>query len=212
MQTIKLSEGTFTISRLLGKGKSGYSWLIENSDVKYVLKRMHNEPCAYYKFGDKLESELEAHARLANLIAIPRLIEHNSVEKYLVKEYISGTPVSELAAQGRVPPEAFRQLFSWCGRLYDRGINIDYFPANFIWTGEKLFYVDYELNPYSDEWNFENWGIFYWINSEGTNKFIKTGDHRAINTDDNSGKPITIPFTEKAAALILEYKKATGAF
>ena len=42
------------------------------------------------------------------------------------------------------------------------GINIDYFPTNFIEKDGILYYVDYECNPYSDEWNFENWGIKYW--------------------------------------------------
>lgn len=65
MRTIELSKGTFEIAGLLGKGKSGHSWLIENGAEKYVLKQMHDEPCAYYRFGDKFENERKAYERLA---------------------------------------------------------------------------------------------------------------------------------------------------
>ena len=42
------------------------------------------------------------------------------------------------------------------------GLNIDYFPTNFVVQGGVIYYIDYECNPYMDEWNFENWGIRYW--------------------------------------------------
>ena len=44
------------------------------------------------------------------------------------------------------------------------GVNIDYFSPNFVvqtHTG-LLYYIDYECNEYTEEWNFENWGIKYW--------------------------------------------------
>lgn len=45
-----------------------------------------------------------------------------------------------------------------CSLLYPAGLNIDYYPTNFIPQNEVLYYIDYECNQYSDEWNFENWG------------------------------------------------------
>ena len=42
------------------------------------------------------------------------------------------------------------------------GLNIDYFPTNFVVQNGIIFYIDYECNQYMDEWNFENWGIKYW--------------------------------------------------
>ena len=41
------------------------------------------------------------------------------------------------------------------------GLNIDYFPTNFVVKDNLIYYVDYECNQYMDEWNFENWGIKY---------------------------------------------------
>ena len=50
------------------------------------------------------------------------------------------------------------------------GLNIDYFPTNFVVQNGVIFYIDYECNAYMDEWNFENWGIKYWSK---TKEFIE---------------------------------------
>ena len=48
----------YSVLRLLGKGKGGYSYLVTDGQKEYVLKQIHHEPCDYYQFGDKLQSEL----------------------------------------------------------------------------------------------------------------------------------------------------------
>jgi hypothetical protein len=53
-------------------------------------------------------------------------------------------------------------------------LNIDYFPTNFVVNNDQLYYVDYECNPYMEEWNFYNWGIKYWSKTEEfINHFLK---------------------------------------
>lgn len=42
------------------------------------------------------------------------------------------------------------------------GLNIDYFPTNFVVQDGLLYYIDYECNTYMEEWSFENWGVKYW--------------------------------------------------
>lgn len=49
-----------------------------------------------------------------------------------------------------------------CRALYAANTNIDYFPTNFVVRGGEVYYIDFECNPYMEEWNFENWGIKYW--------------------------------------------------
>ena len=44
----------------------------------------------------------------------------------------------------------------------EAGMNIDYFPTNFVIRDGLIWYVDYECNEYTEKWNFENWGIRYW--------------------------------------------------
>ena len=44
METIRLNEKEFSVIRLLGKGKGGYSYLVSNEAGEYVLKQIHPEP------------------------------------------------------------------------------------------------------------------------------------------------------------------------
>ena len=203
---ITLKTGVYTALSLLGKGKSGYSWLVESPRHKAVLKLIHDEPCPYYNFGDKLGAELSAYDTLSPLMRLPRLLESDGKGKYLLKEYFPGGPLTALIASEELPEEAFRQIFALCAKLYPAGLNLDYFPANFIWHGGELVYIDYECNPYSEEWNFENWGIYYWLNTAGMREFLASGNPLAINIAKDSGKPIAEPF--RAAAEVLKAKYA----
>ena len=48
----------YSAIKLLGKGKGGYSYLVENGMNQYVLKQIHYEPCSYYQFENKIEAEM----------------------------------------------------------------------------------------------------------------------------------------------------------
>ena len=115
MQTIDVNGAAWTIQRLLGHGKGGYSYLAQRGDATAVLKQ--------YIPGDTICELLKRDADLT-----PYLIQ-----------------VRQMAAQATAA-----------------GLNIDYFPTNFVVCQDTLYYIDYECNPYTDEWNFENWGVKYW--------------------------------------------------
>ena len=55
-----------------------------------------------------------------------------------------------------------KQVKEMAAIVYSYGLNIDYFPTNFIVQDNLIYYIDYECNQYMDEWNLENWGIKYW--------------------------------------------------
>ena len=56
------------------------------------------------------------------------------------------------------------------------GLNIDYFPTNFVVRNGLLWYVDYECNDYTDEWSFETWGIRYWSRTPEFEAYLR--DHQ----------------------------------
>ena len=66
------------------------------------------------------------------------------------------------------------QILDMAEKAKRKEINIDYFPTNFIVNNDKLFYIDYEVNDYHDEWNFNNWGIRYWSKTKEFNEYLKT--------------------------------------
>ena len=154
---------SYEIIKLLGKGKGGYSYLAKRDDKEYVLKQIHHEPCDYYQFGNKIQSEINDYKRLSDIgIKMPLMIDVDIEKERIVKEYIDGETIYELVVKDEMNPDYIRQVKTMCELLYPAGTNIDYFPTNFVVHDGELFYIDYECNDYMEEWNFENWGIKYW--------------------------------------------------
>ncbi|MBQ2927033.1 MAG: hypothetical protein IJD98_00505 [Oscillospiraceae bacterium] len=163
METMTVNDRAFTVKKLLGKGKGGYSYLVEDAEGEYVLKQIHHEPCDYYQFGDKLASELRDYEKLRRIgIPIPKLLAVDYPQERILKEYIPGDTVEKLVMEGRVEEDFFRQMEQMCALLYAANTNIDYFPTNFVAREGKLWYIDFECNDYMEQWNFENWGSRYW--------------------------------------------------
>ncbi len=80
----------------------------------------------------------------------------------ILKEYIDGPTIYDLVLREEMKPEYLEQVREMCKVLYPAGLNIDYFPTNFVVQNGLIYYIDYECNGYMEEWNFENWGIKYW--------------------------------------------------
>ena len=153
----------YTVVRLLGKGKGGYSWLVEKDGKQYVLKQIHHEPCDYYQFGDKLQAELHDYERLQAVgIPMPEMLDVDRDQEQILKEYIDGDTIMDLVKQDRMDAKWLQQMEQMCRKLYSAGLNIDYFPTNFVPQNGVLYYIDYECNSYDPKWNFEHWGKVYW--------------------------------------------------
>lgn len=177
-ETVNTTLGEVNLLRKIGKGKSGYSFLAGLNGKPVVFKRMHNEPCPYYTFSDnKVQLEVQAYQVLQKLgIPIPELLGFDLEQQYLVKAYFDGPCGHEWLAQGGQDEAMIEQLFSISGKLRAHDLNIDYFPANFVIVGGGIYYVDYEINPYSDDWSLEQWGIYYWANRAGMAQYARSSD------------------------------------
>lgn len=166
--TITVNDAEYDVIRLLGRGKGGYSYLVTDGTAQYVLKQIHHEPCEYYTFGDKLQSELRDYETLRKLgIPMPELLAEDVPQERLLKEYIAGQTVAEQLKEGRIDPDWLTQVRAMCRLLYPAGLNIDYYPTNFVPRGGTLYYIDYECNDYMEQWDFEHWGVRYWAVQDG---------------------------------------------
>ncbi len=153
----------YTVLRLLGRGKGGYSYLVQGPAGPAVVKQIHHEPCSYYTFGDKLGAELFDYERLkAAGIPVPELLAVDRAAERLVKEYIEGPTIFELVLDGKDATPYLDQVREMAAQAKAAGLNIDYFPTNFVVRDGRLWYVDYECNGYMDQWSFETWGVRYW--------------------------------------------------
>ena len=154
----------YQVLQLLGRGKGGYSYLVTDGRTRFVRKQIHHEPCDYYQFGNKLESELRDYARLKEVgIPMPALLEVDEPHERILKEYVEGPTIAQLVPCGGVKPEHLEQVRAMCRLLYAAGLNIDYYPTNFVVQADRLYYIDYECNAYMEEWSFEAWGLQYWL-------------------------------------------------
>ena len=161
---LTVSGNTYRLIRLLGKGKGGYSYLAERGGQRVVLKQIHHEPCDYYTFGNKIEAELRDYERLQNAgIRIPGMHCFDKEAERIVKDYIEGPTVMEIIEAGESAAPYLPQVRDMAAKALAAGLNIDYYPTNFVVQDGLISYIDYECNEYSPEWDFEHWGIKYWL-------------------------------------------------
>jgi len=163
---VRVNKKEYQVIRLLGKGKGGYSYLVTDGQSQYTLKQIHHEPCDYYQFGDKLASELRDYQRLLEVgISMPKLLDVDREKEILLKEYLPGDTIYHRVARNEMQDWYLIQVRQMCDKLYPAGLNIDYFPTNFIPWGQTLYYIDYECNDYMEQWDFDHWGVKYWWKS-----------------------------------------------
>lgn len=176
MDTIRFNGVPCPVVRLLGRGKGGYSYLVERDGGRCVIKQIHHEPCDYYTFGDKLQSELNDYQRLIDAgIPVPELIDVDRAGERLMKAYIDGPTVMELLKVGESVEEYLPAVRRMAERARAHGLNIDYFPTNFVIRSDGLWYIDYECNAYMPEWDFEHWGVKYWSHTPALEAYLR--DH-----------------------------------
>ena len=173
-ETMTVNKIEYDIIKLLGKGKGGYSYLAEKDGKQYVLKQIHHEPCDYYTFGNKIESEKNDYGRLVEAgIRIPKMLDIDIENERILKEYIDGPIIYDLIKEDNMKETYLRQMKDMAKKVYDVGLNIDYFPTNFVVQDELIYYIDYECNNYMEEWNFDNWGIKYWSKTQEFLDYVK---------------------------------------
>ncbi len=206
LQFIEHDGKKIEIIKHIGKGKGGNSYLAKMDDQFVVFKEMHYEKCESYTFqANKLQSELCDYQRLKEIgIRMPKLLGYNDERQFLIKEYIDGNTIAEIVGEDELKDDYVNQMFEICNRLYKNDLNIDYFPTNFVVQNDLLYYIDYECNQYMEEWDFENWGIYFWANTKGMTKFIETGNHDFLS---KNAKPHKEDLENKVNYWIKFFKK-----
>lgn len=175
-KTMTVNGTEYTIIRLLGHGKGGYSYLARRNGEQAVIKQIHHEPCSYYTFGNKLEAERHDYERLKSAgIRIPKLLDVDIEAERILKEYIEGKTIFELVKADTSVEPYLIQVREMAAQAKAAGLNIDYFPTNFAVQNGLIYYIDYECNSYMDEWSFENWGVKYWSRTPEFEAYLK--DH-----------------------------------
>lgn len=179
MDSFQIHDKAYQIIRLLGHGKGGYSYLTIHDNQKYVVKKIHHEPCSYYQFGNKIEAEKHDYQRLLAIgIPLPKMIDIDEQQEVIVKEYIDGKTIDEIILNHEMQESYLQEVKEMQRVCRENHLNIDWYPTNFVVKDNHLFYVDYECNSYMDEWSFESWGYQYWTMSDAFKKaFMKSSPY-----------------------------------
>ena len=83
----------------------------------------------------------------------------------------------ELVKNGVSAEPYLEQIRDMAARAKAVGLNIDFFPTNFVVREGLIWYIDYECNEYMDEWSFENWGSRYWSRTPEFEAYLR--DHKS---------------------------------
>ena len=141
--TVTVNNNSYIVIKLLGKGKGGYSYLAESDGRQFVLKQIHHEPCDYYTFGNKIEAERNDYQRLLNAgIRIPKMIDIDIENERIIKEYIEGNIIFDMVKNDISVDQYLTQVREMATLAKSSGLNIDYFPTNFVEQNGLLYYID----------------------------------------------------------------------
>ena len=185
MKSIIACGKKYRIIKLLGHGKGGYSYLAETEAGQVVVKQIHHEPCDYYAFGNKIEAEKRDYERLGKAgIRIPAMIAIDEEKEIVVKEYIAGDTIFDLVKEGHSAEPYLDQVREMAAQAQSAGLNIDYFPTNFVIRDGRIWYVDYECNDYMEKWNFENWGIRYWSRTPEFREYLRQHNEKTNGEEE----------------------------
>ena len=163
--TINILGENYKVQKTLGKGKGGYSFLVEDTLGRFfTLKCFHHETVEYYTFStNKVDLELNAYSFLIHSnVKIPRLLYWDREREIILKEFIPGETALERVERGEDLSSYFPTLSYLQREMKERSVNLDWYPSNFIDYNNALYYIDYEISPYDEKWSFENWGVHYW--------------------------------------------------
>lgn len=189
-------------------GDGHCTFLVKDQSKQYICKQFDTLPgeTDSAKLA-RFTHEIESYERLRETkISIPELLEANYEQCYLIKEHIDGELISDLVSCGAMTTEIFMKAFEFSEDLKAHDINLDYFPSNFVVRNNEIFYIDYELNAYIDEWDFTHWGIYYWLNQEGMKLFNDTKSLDLLHSNMESTRPRTLGFEHTVAELKALYQ------
>ena len=154
-QTLKYGKDNYIISKEVYSNNRGKSYLYKNEKNKIIVRFLNEEG---------MNCELYAYERLKALgVRIPKLLEKNEKENYLIKEYIQGVNAVDYIEKGMLSEEIMLKLFAMSEKLNSDNLNANYKPHNYMIDKLDVVYINYEVIPYSEEFDFRNTGIFYWI-------------------------------------------------
>ncbi|MCM1325360.1 MAG: phosphotransferase [Bacteroidales bacterium] len=147
--TLSVNGKIFSVVKMLGKGNGGYSYLVKDGIGKYVLKQIHQELCDNAPFDSRIEEEIRDYMKLKSIgIKMPAMLDIDTKEERILKEYIEGQTIYELMLRDKIEPSYLKQIQQMCALLHEAAPYMECFPTQFVVRDKEIYYVDFECNDY----------------------------------------------------------------
>ena len=154
-EKININGLDYKAERLLGTGGHSRTRLVSRNGNFFALKE--------FETAEDARRDAADYRRLKEIrVLTPELIEDDSKNARLLKEYIEGETVAELIARKALQEEYLAQLAYMLDVTKEAGLNLNYAPENFAVQRGILYCVDYETRPYTEEESFEKEGLALW--------------------------------------------------
>lgn len=134
-------------------------------EVNLIKKLNSNDLFIYKKLEAEIfDFELHSYKSLKKLgINIPNLIFADKENKIILRDYIQGENSQELIKSKKLSKQNLMEIFLISENVNINNFNIDYKAKNFIIENNKLIYLKYAIYPYDELFNFNNYGVYFWI-------------------------------------------------
>lgn len=109
-------------------------------------------------------------------LRIPRFIEFNKKDFFLVQKTLNVPNVLTLLSQGPLDEEIYSQVFRFEQFAKVMHLNLDYRPQNFVFQNKKLFYIGQTFKQYEEKETLSRKDIRLWVYSPELVTLLK--DHQ----------------------------------
>ncbi len=164
-QHIFVNNNEFISLGLFSQGEESFVYLVTDltEQGRWIAKTVVRAPGEGVDFPDRLQCDIDSYNKLTELgIRMPQLYEVDHNRRTMTREFIAGPSIAFYLASSGMKAEYKEQVMAMSEKLKANGLNIDYDPTNFIVRDGLVYYVDYESEPYTEERNFENYGLKLW--------------------------------------------------
>lgn len=130
----------YTKHEQLGKpGKEGITYRVTTKNDEYAMKTFKKS-----KSSERLLREAELQKMAADMDIAPRVIDIDTVSKYIVMEKLDNHLIDIIKRQGGLTTSQQRQIIHAYKKLDKAGVfHADINLQNFMYKGKKLYIIDY---------------------------------------------------------------------
>ena len=123
--------------------------IFDLSDKKYEKKLFKNLVALFKYIG-------------RSNLSVPKLITIDKVNQVILREKVEGKNVLQMLGESDLEESVYQQLFFLFGCAKKMGLNLEYNPKHYLYVENRLIYIGFTFDEYSEKKDLINNGIMLW--------------------------------------------------